>query len=380
MLTSAAAMIAAAAPGETTPVCSPSEATAAGTPSCTVAASPAASGCLVSAAAARWSTTLKTTSSAAKAISEPCVERAHVDPRTEHDEEERDEEAVADAGHLAREPLGPLDGGDDETDREPGDQDARAGSQCQPGEAEQHDQRQAQVESPAPVPREVSDLVEPARRADDADPEVERDRAGCDCARTEQRAESVRRGERQRNRDDGRHVGDRHLRGDDQPLFPLEQVRLLEARDEHRGRPARENDGIHGSVREPGDLGRCDSRERGEDACDRRGDRAPDEPRTEVRCSQGHLHPRAEHQHRETDRGHEGERRVRGMDQVESGAPDHEAGQQLADDHGDEDALAGGQERPAEPGDHDHGEDTEGHEWKSRRFSGLRSRVYGLGR
>ena len=373
-------MIAAAAPGETTPAWRPSEATAAGTPSCTVAASPAESGCFVSAAAARWSATLKTTSSAAKAISEPCASaRTSIRaPRTTKNRGTKKPLPIPVTWPESR--LGPSTAATTRPTANPAIRMLAPDRSASQDEAEQHDERQAQVERPAPVLREVPDLVEPARSADCADAEVEGNRTGCDRARTEQRAERMGRGERQRNRDDGGHIGDRDLRGDDQPFFPLEQVRLLEARDEHRGRSAREDDGIHGSVREPGDLGCRDPGDPGEDARDCRGDRAPDEARAQVRGSQRHLHPRAEHQHRETDRGHEGERRVRGMDPVEAGAADHEARQQLADHYGHENTLAGRQERAAEPGDHDHGQDTEGHDRKSRRFSGLRSRVYGLGR
>ena len=80
--------------------------------------------------------------------------------------------------------FGPPVGGDDEADREPGDQDARPGLACEPGEAEQHEQRQPQVERPARGASRAGGAADPARRADaPAIAEVEDDRAGRDRAR-----------------------------------------------------------------------------------------------------------------------------------------------------------------------------------------------------
>ena len=74
------------------------------------------------------------------------------------------------------------------------------------------------------------------------------------------------------------------------------------------------------------------------------------------------MHPRSEHQHRETDRGEEREPRRRWVEPAKAGVADHHPRCQLADHHRDEAALADDREhRSSEPGGDDERKHAEGH-------------------
>src|SRR5947209_3093931 len=102
------------------------------------------------------------------------AEAREVDLRAEHHEEDRYEEAVRDADQLAGEALRAAQGGDGEADGEGRNERARADTLRDPGQSEDGDQRQPQVEGPLPVLRlpspgpQVSDTAEPAK-GDDGD-------------------------------------------------------------------------------------------------------------------------------------------------------------------------------------------------------------------
>ena len=106
-LTSAAATIAVATSAESTCSASPSEAIAAGTPSCALAARPvAARPAHEQRRRAGGSATFSAASAPASASSDGMLDQAaQVELRAEHDEVERDEEAVGDAAHLRGEAL-----------------------------------------------------------------------------------------------------------------------------------------------------------------------------------------------------------------------------------------------------------------------------------
>ncbi len=77
---------------------------------------------------------------------------AHIQACPEHDEVERDEEAIGDAAHLRGETFRAPDRRDHETRAKAGDQDARPPLLGKPREQEQDEQRQAQIERPVTLP------------------------------------------------------------------------------------------------------------------------------------------------------------------------------------------------------------------------------------
>jgi hypothetical protein len=88
-------------------------------------------------------------------------ERPHVQPRAEDDEEERDEEAFGDAADLRRQPLRPPDRGHHQPHAESAEEHAGAALLRDPCQAEQHSQRETQVQRPTPLLGALSQLVNP---------------------------------------------------------------------------------------------------------------------------------------------------------------------------------------------------------------------------
>ena len=99
----------------------------------------------------------------------------------------------------------------------------------------------------------------------------------------------------------------------------------------------------------------------GEDADDPREQAAASQRRGESFVAQRQVHPDGEHQHREADFPQKRDRAVGWVHRVEHRGTDEDAGEDLADHDGHEPASGDAEQRPAEPGKHDHGQGSKAH-------------------
>ena len=192
-------------------------------------------------------------------------QRADVQTRAEHDEEERDEEALRDAADLSRQALRSSDRGHDEAHAESAEEHAGPALLRDPRQTEEHGQRETQIQRPAASLGALAQTVNPGARAQRAGDEEDDQRTRGD----EQAAECGVGGpaglEHERNGEDRCHVGDRDLRDDDQRLWAVE-LSFLQRRQHDRRRARGQKDAVHGGMAGPGELGR-------DQATERRGDR-----------------------------------------------------------------------------------------------------------
>ena len=99
-----------------------------------------------------------------------------------------------------------------------------------------------------------------------------------------------------------------------------------------------------------------------EQRCDHGREAAAPKSREESRLTKRHVHARGEHQHREPDLGQEGRRRLRRVEPAKAADPDHDPGEELADDHRDERLPPEREQRAGQAGQDDQGENAERHQ------------------
>ena len=167
--------------------------------------------------------------------------------------------------------------------------------------------------------------------------------------------------EHERERDDGGDVRKRHLRHYRQRARIVEQALLLQRRQQDRRRPARQQERVDGGmVRSCGARGGDAERHR-----EKRGDHgreaAAPKSREQSRLTERHVHARGEHQHREPDLGQEGRRRFRRVEPAKAADPDHDPGEDLADDHRDERLPPKREQRAGKASQDNQGENAERH-------------------
>ena len=255
--------------------CRPICTTAAGTPSCAVAMRPAA-GRL--ARGHRGDGMDRDVEHDERAGHEEQIglvdQRADVQARSEHDEEERDEEAFRDAADLCRQTLGSSERGHDEPHGEPAEEHAGAALLRDPRQAEEHGQREAQIQRPTASLGALSQPMDPGQRAQRSGDEEDDQRARGDQETAGGGVGGPAGLEHEGNGEDRCHVGDGDLGHHDHRLWAVEPS-LLEGRQDDGRRAGGEKDGIDGDVARPRELGHDQAAQRRSEPGHGRRQRAP---------------------------------------------------------------------------------------------------------
>jgi hypothetical protein len=288
-------------------------------------------------------------------------EAREVQPRAEDHEVERDEEAFGNAAYLRREPFRTADQSHRDARAEARDEDAGAALLGDPGQHEQHQQRQAQIERPVTLLGEPADVANPVVRAD-RPCRCQRQRGRTRYQRCAQRGVRDPSGlEHDRDREDRDHIGDRHLCDHGHRGAAL-HAQFLECGQQHGGRAGGEHERIDRSVSGPGDRRSEQSRGQRQQAHDQRQQRAAPGRGRQPAVAQRQVHPHRQHQHREAHLPEREDRRIGRIHPAEHRRSDENPGQDLTDDDRYEAPLAEhSQERTAEAGEDDHDQRSEAH-------------------
>ena len=204
-------------------------------------------------------------------------ERAEIDAAPEHDEEQRDEEAFAQPDQLIGDATGLAERRHHHAGREARDQHARVEALGDPGEREQHEQRDAAGRAPsrdgATRARKCPDRLPPRRPRRPTNPTAAARRNDEHGADRRPCRHSAR--QHERNGDDGRDVGDRHPRHRDEQCFAADSQPSSMIGQHDRRRARRDQHCDHGSVVQA----RCARRSAAPPrCCERGGERGRDQP------------------------------------------------------------------------------------------------------
>ena len=145
--------------------------------------------------------------------------------------------------------------------------------------------------------------------------------------------------EHERERDDRSDIRERHLGHHRQRTRIVQQPLFLQCRQQDRRRSARQQKRIEPGMVRAGRPRSCDAERHSKQRCDRCSKTAAPKAREESGMTQRHIHARGEHQHRESDLGQEGSRRLLRIEPTKAAGSDHHPGGQLPHDHRNERAL-----------------------------------------
>jgi hypothetical protein len=150
------------------------------------------------------------------------------------------------------------------------------------------------------------------------------------------------------DREDRDDVGDRDQPNNSQRLRAGE-ARLGDHRRDRGGRARSEDHGVDRSVPGAGEPRGGHASERAEQQHSARGDRAAAQRGGQPRFAERDVCADGEHQHREAHVAEELHRGVRQVDRIQTGTPDDDARENLADHHRNEGAAPHAQQRAARP-------------------------------
>ena len=148
--------------------------------------------------------------------------------------------------------------------------------------------------------------------------------------------------EHEGNGEDRCHVGDRDLRDHDQRLWAVE-LSFLQRRQHDRRRARGQQDGIHGDMAGPGQLGDDQAAKRRRDRGHARRQRAPSEGAAQTPVAQRDVHAHGQHQHREAGLSQKRHRRVVRVHDIQAAATENDSGDDLTDHDRHERSPAGRQ-------------------------------------
>ena len=247
-------------------------------------------------------------------------------------------------------------------DAEAGDQHAGAAALCYPREPEEDEQGKTEVERPAALPRPAAHLVHPRPGTEEArQPEKQKDADG-DEHSAEGGLERAARLEHKRKRDDRGDIRKRHLRYHRQRARILEQPLLPQSRQQDCRRSARQQERVDRCMVCSGRPRDSDAERHREQSRDHGREAAAPKSREESGLTKRHVHAHGKHQHRESDLGQEGRRRLRRIEPAKTAEPDHHPSGELADGHRDEPPLPRREQRTRQAGQGDQSENAEGHQ------------------
>ena len=154
--------------------------------------------------------------------------------------------------------------------------------------------------------------------------------------------------EHERNGEDRCHVGDRDLGDHHQCLWAVE-LSFLQRRQHDRRRARGQNDGVHGDMAGPRQLGHDHATERRSDRGHARRQRARSEGAAQTPVAQRDVHAHGQHQHGEAGLRQERHRRVVGVDDIQAAATENDPGDDLADHDRHEPRRLAAHNGPARP-------------------------------